>query len=115
MNPTILESFKTGTKKVTVELVSWQDDDFGVRITDGSTNFTSFHVDSENDGQMRGRFIAEAFQKAIKAARVSAKKPRKARARAKKSRIDKRRCVHGHKMGTPAGDMHRGCARKGTV
>ncbi len=32
-----------------------------------------------------------------------------------KKRISKRRCVHGYRLGTPAGDMHRGCARLGSV
>lgn len=37
---------------------------------------------------------------------VRAKKPEKA---------DGSRCCHGHPLGTPAGDLHRGCARKGRV
>ncbi len=33
----------------------------------------------------------------------------------KAKKPDRARCCHGYRRGTPAGDLHRGCAREGTV
>lgn len=62
MNPTVIKKFKTGSKKVEVNLVRWGSDDLGIQITDGSSNFTSFQVDDEHDGNMRGEFLASQFR-----------------------------------------------------
>lgn len=61
MNLEVIEKFKTGSKKVEVNLVRWGPREFGVQITDGSSNFTSFHVDDEHDGRIRGKFLAGRF------------------------------------------------------
>ena len=61
MNPEIIESFETGTKKVIVNLVHWQPDDLGVQIGDGLGNFTSFPVVDKHEGKMKAEFLANMF------------------------------------------------------
>lgn len=68
-NLEIIESFDTGTSKAEVNLVKFREGEFGVEVSDGTSNFTTFHVDGVLDGRMRGEFVARVF-------RIVAKKPR---------------------------------------
>lgn len=62
MNHEIVMQFETGSRKVEVNLVRWKTGGFGIQITDGSSNFTSFDVDDERDGKVRGEFLAARFR-----------------------------------------------------
>ncbi len=63
MNPEIVKKFETGSKKAGVNLVTWGPGQIVIQITDGSSNFTSFHVDSDQEGEMKGKFLAGVIQK----------------------------------------------------
>jgi len=55
--------------------------------------------------------IFDAARQAIERASVVPKKPVKSKAVTRNAKV----CVHGYRLGTPAGNMHHDCARMGSV
>lgn len=75
-NLEIIESFDTGTSKAEVNLVRFREGEFGVEVSDGTSNFTTFDVLNEQDGRMRARFVAQVFRAVSKkaSAKIKARK-----------------------------------------
>lgn len=130
-NQKILKQFETCTSKVKVGLL--ENDE--IVVEDHIGNFTI--VDGSH---MAGAFIARLFRLQaceIKRLRAWQREARRQRANAenvdkvativdtevmksrsrttKKRKIDPTRCVHYCPRGTPAGELHRLCARLGSV
>lgn len=81
-------------------------ENYGIPGRMGSTWEAEYQ--NANPGAFR---IFDAARQAIERVRVVPKKPVKSKAVMRNAKV----CVHGYRLGTPAGNMHRTCARKGSV